>query len=636
MNEKTTDEGIKLPSLFKSFRDQNPTIITWEEIFHLITSGYFRESTEKYRYYLQQGMDKDTGKIKSSSYGITPAVACLGGRRMENITGYTLFSLADFDHVPAGELARCMRLLADDPHTFLAYITISGLGIRVIFRIDSVDDYAEAFRQGNEYFSALIGHPYDEKCKNPARLSGLCHDPAAIFHPGAQGVHIVLEPKPSGTPGRPRKVCHATAGKAAPVVLSLLKEQGKAYGQGHHNEFISCALYLMNDYGVPQQEATEWAQAGYPDFDTVELGGIARSVYLHTEEHGSLRLPSSKDKPSKRVSVEELEAFIASQAEIRHNTVLDRREICWKGKKIFRDITDSDENTLWLRACKNGLYSNQRTFLSILKSEFVPSYNPLTDYLKNLPPWDGVTDYIAQVSALVHTSDDYLFGIYFRKWFVALIAGIKNTEVVNHTILVLLGKQGIYKTTFFNKLLPPSLQRYFHTKTNSGQMTKDDNFSLAESVLLCIEEIDNMRPAELNRLKAMVTMTSVNERAAYDRNKSFRNHIASFCATGNNKLFLTDDSGNRRWLPFWVHSIANMYACKIPYDGLYAQALSLYDSPFQYWFTDGEMDLLNRHNRDFEEPNIEEELILSRFRKPVAGETGIFMSTPMSWNASAC
>ncbi|MEG1685659.1 MAG: hypothetical protein RR319_06925 [Bacteroides sp.] len=36
-------------------------------------------------------------------------------------------------------------------------------------------------------------------------------------------------------------------------------------------------------------------------------------------------------------------------------------------------------------------------------------------------------------------------------------------------------------------------------------------------------------------------------------NKSFRSHVASFCATGNNRFSLTDDSGNLRWLPFYIN-----------------------------------------------------------------------------------
>ena len=60
-------------------------------------------------------------------------------------------------------------------------------------------------------------------------------------------------------------------------------------------------------------------------------------------------------------------------------------------------------------------------------------------------------------------------------------------------VLVLIGKQGYYKTTWMNRLLPREWERYFFTKTNSDRMTKDDKISLSEFALICFEEIDNMR-----------------------------------------------------------------------------------------------------------------------------------------------
>ena len=88
-------------------------------------------------------------------------------------------------------------------------------------------------------------------------------------------------------------------------------------------------------------------------------------------------------------------------------------------------------------------------------------------------------------------------------------------------------------------------------------MSKDDLLTLTQYALVCCEELDTMRPAELNQLKATVTMTSIDERAAYAYYHEHRKHIASFCGTGNNPQFLSDPTGNRRWLPFEVESIVS-------------------------------------------------------------------------------
>lgn len=147
-------------------------------------------------------------------------------------------------------------------------------------------------------------------------------------------------------------------------------------------------------------------------------------------------------------------------------------------------------------------------------------------------------------------SDTDRFDLCFRRWFVGMVAAALDPKVVNHVILVLIGRQGCFKTSFFQNLLPPVLRRYYASKTNSQRLTKDDLFTMTENLLVNFEEIDSMQRSELNQLKAMTTTLYVNERPAYGRNKVHLPHVASFCATGNNLQFLTDDTGNRRWLPF--------------------------------------------------------------------------------------
>jgi predicted P-loop ATPase len=144
---------------------------------------------------------------------------------------------------------------------------------------------------------------------------------------------------------------------------------------------------------------------------------------------------------------------------------------------------------------------------------------------------------------------------------------------------------------------------------------------------VCCEELDTMRPSELNQLKAAVTMPSIDERAAYAHFHEHRQHIASFCGTGNNIQFLSDPTGNRRWLPFEIESIESPREHPFDYEGIYAQAYALYQQGFQYWFSREEIMKLSEHNKQFETPRLEKELIQLYFRKPIGVEGGIFMST---------
>jgi hypothetical protein len=215
----------------------------------------------------------------------------------------------------------------------------------------------------------------------------------------------------------------------------------------------------------------------------------------------------------------------------------------------------------------------------------------------------------------------------FKKWFVAMVASWMKDEVVNHTVLVLVGRQGIFKTTWLDKLIPPELRAYSSKLPLSGQISKDDRLRLCENGMLNIDELDAMCGREMNIVKSLLTSTDVNERAAYGRLKERRVRLASFCASTNKREFLTDITGNRRWLPFEVESIQNPFHTIIPYERLYAQAKALVEEGiFSYWFDMEEMEVLEAHNEEFRALENEEQLLPILFDIPAEGK-GEFMTT---------
>lgn len=311
----------------------------------------------------------------------------------------------------------------------------------------------------------------------------------------------------------------------------------------------------------------------------------------------------------------------------------------------WQPISDRIVNSLWAemsqvtRVVKQDIYT-------IIESDYVPLFNPFKAYFANLPtkrqpsknPDEGFdapstlehSGSIRKLAATVRVKggeqEQMLWYRYLKKWLVSMVASWLSDDVVNNVILVLIGEQGAFKTTWFNYLLPPELRRYFYTKTNANRMSKDDLLTLAQYGLVCCEELDTMRPAELNQLKAVVTMPSIDERAAYAHFHEHRKHIASFCGTGNNPQFLSDPTGNRRWLPFEVESIISPRNNPFDYDAIYAEAYTLYKCGFRYWFEKDEIQELNRHNRKFETPRLEQELVDLYFRRPGPEEVGEFMS----------
>ena len=224
---------------------------------------------------------------------------------------------------------------------------------------------------------------------------------------------------------------------------------------------------------------------------------------------------------------------------------------------------------------------------------------------------------------------DRLWRICFKKWFVAMVASWMRDDIVNHQVLVLIGKQGIFKTTWLEHLIPPHLRDYACKLANSNDLNKDERMRIAEFGLISLDEIDSMNNRELNQLKSIITATDVNERAAYAYTKERRVRLASFCASGNRRDFLTDITGNRRWLPFEVESIQNPFFTTLPYERMYAQAWALAnDEFFSYWFDLDEIEVLELHNQHFRDESNEEQLLDVYFAVPADGASNTkFLTT---------
>ena len=330
--------------------------------------------------------------------------------------------------------------------------------------------------------------------------------------------------------------------------------------------------------------------------------------------------------------------YVAS-GRLRHDVVSNKVQINESPQpsaispQLWRDITTSDVNDIVCDcSAESGLSISAKEVLAVLQSHRIPDVHPLREYVLNCRPYDDTqpVDWIAwlaqQVKVAGGEEEQKLWITTFRKWFVAMVAGWLSDEVVNQQVLVLVGRQGIFKTTWLEHLLPPELRAYSCKMASATQLNKDERLRIAEYGLIALDEIDAMGPRELNVMKSVITASDISERAAYGYTKERRIRLASFCASGNKQEFLTDITGNRRWLPFLAETIQNPFYITLPYEQIYAEAKYLIDHGFQYWFDLEDIETLETHNEDFRAQENEEQLLAVYFDIPAEG-SGQFMTT---------
>ena len=306
------------------------------------------------------------------------------------------------------------------------------------------------------------------------------------------------------------------------------------------------------------------------------------------------------------------------------------------GGTLWREMNSIDINNIVCQCaqeCQANITSSD--VMTVLKSDLVPKVHPLRDYVESLKPYTpDQPDWIDMVARQVkvkpsgeETKGEELWRECFKRWFVAMVTSWMKDEVVNHTCLILVGRQGCFKSSFLESLIPPHLRSYSCKMPISSQLSKDERLRIAEFGMINLDELDCLSAREMSMLKSLMTATDVNERAAYAYTKERRMRLASFCGSTNNREFLSDLSGSRRWLPFEVESIQNPFHTTLPYDLMYAQAKYLAESgTFTYWFDADEIAVLEQHNEEFRSRAGEEELLPILFDTPAEGK-GEFMTT---------
>ena len=537
--------------------------------------------------------------------------------------------------------------------------------------------YQQAFYAGNAYYEKLLGAKADMQCKNITRLSGLAHDPEVFLRPQSEVTPFTAEEISTAATAyvkqsKEDKQMQRIQTYFDTLIAPQLAKAKIEFRSGSHNDYVMRVGYKLAERRFSKKVALRWALQkfgqDYPDTEQV-----INSCFANASSHAKQGGGGDSRGDSKTATVEEIKSFLDGHVSLRFNEITSRVEYeipadNTDGRR-FIPVNDRIVNSLWSQMSTITRVNIQDMY-RVIESDYVPVFNPFKEYLNSLPQITqtstdnvsdepgsckpivsqqqnlcksvksvgvqdkkqsvGENDYIRELAQTVRVKggeqEQMLWHLYLKKWLVGMVASWISDDVVNNVILVLIGEQGAYKTTWFNYLLPPPLKQYFYTKTNANRMSKDDILTLAQYALVCCEELDTMRPAELNQLKAAVTMPSIDERAAYAHYHEHRKHIASFCGTGNNTQFLSDPTGNRRWLPFEVESIVSPRDHPFHYEGIYSQALALYKSGFQYWFTKEEIQELNRHNRQFETPRLEHELVDLYFRRPTDSELGEFMS----------
>lgn len=227
--------------------------------------------------------------------------------------------------------------------------------------------------------------------------------------------------------------------------------------------------------------------------------------------------------------------------------------------------------------------------------------NPVHPFLNSLPEWDK-HDHIGDLIDTIKLPSDWDPGditlegnipllteknkkltarsyvrIILETWLRCCVQRVQKhvdpssdfTYPVNH-VPIFVGPQGCFKNTWIRNLC--FVDGMLQEKGYINPFSKDDASIFLNCVVCHLDEIDSntMRYTDMSALKQLISKTSFEYRAPYDRRATVCVNQCSFIGSTNKDVFLSDETGNRR---FFIIPVTGFdIKTKINFPQVWAQA----------------------------------------------------------------
>ena len=301
------------------------------------------------------------------------------------------------------------------------------------------------------------------------------------------------------------------------------------------------------------------------------------------------------------------------QIEVRWNSMLRKREVFVPDKYFFPDEAANMVNAeIYQLAVINGMpYTRLKQHLDSIA--WKQQYHPIVEGIK-IRAWDGfgrLDGFIKtlRISNPLLTDDSYKI---VRRWMIcAVAAAFSEYGFANQGVLVLCGKQNIGKTRWVRSLdfLECGAVKEGLTIDPSN---KDSVITASQCWIGELGELDStFRKADIARLKSYITSLVDILRFPYREENSSLYRRTAFVATVNERHFLIDDTGNRRWWTIEVDSIDSDH--DLDMQQVWAEVYELYKAGEKTWLLPDELEFVNKSNEEHEQIDPLEEKVLEAF-----------------------
>jgi len=317
-----------------------------------------------------------------------------------------------------------------------------------------------------------------------------------------------------------------------------------------------------------------------------------------------------------------LQEFMQRRYALRQNEVLGITEYCER-KRLhtrYRPVNERVINSIALNAREEGINVWNQDVARYLLSDRVRPFNPFNAFIGGLPKWDH-RPRIDKLFRCIPTDDEEWYAL-AHTWFLGMVAlwmG-RNRRKGNESMPILIGAQGIGKSTFCRSLLPPELEPYYLENFTLGDRRKA-LLMLTRYGLINFDEVNRLTERQQPVLKNMLQLPTVDEYKLYAAASEQMQRYASLIGTSNNYDVIYDLTGSRRYVCVRVTDKI-VLPKTINYPQIYAEAVHEITLGRRYWLDEADEAALTERNMRFVRMPAEAETFDSSFEPARPGDEG--------------
>ena len=367
----------------------------------------------------------------------------------------------DIDDLEERQLEQTRTLINEDPHTLGSFLSPKRHGYKlfVFMQTEYTRRLYDRLRQGEvtyatleeihlklysaakEHYEALLGVEVDGSGKDISRGYFMSFDPHAYINAALLEqisplpARIIPPAKKENSPKKtPVETVHplpassaATPQDAKPWEKLIFSQAVTAvkrttrFRAGNRDNFLFALGNKCYSKGLDEQTAIRLAKnefgQEYPDVESP-----LHNAYIYTDKTSEAATKKEEKKPV----INQVMSFLEEHYGIRRNLILDRLEfmpyaLSADAGKGYRPMRGKDYNTIFVDLQMAGISCYQNFLRAVIDSNYAKEFNPYTDYLYALPPWDG-TDYIARLADTLTTENRELWQKGFKRWIVGPVS----------------------------------------------------------------------------------------------------------------------------------------------------------------------------------------------------------------------